>query len=68
MFYLVTITNDTKKEITDFNTLDEALAAFHGELANRTKGRRSTKCVILNAELLTIKQEIYTAPDEVKED
>ena len=68
MFYLITITNDTKKEITEFNSFDEALAVFHGELANRTKGRKSTKCVILNAELLTIKQEKYKSLEEVKED
>lgn len=62
MFYLAIVQNDTTNALYTYNTFEDALAAYHQELAYRAEGRRSTKCAILNGDLQMLRQEIYTSP------
>lgn len=62
MFYLVIVQNDEAQAIYRYTTYEEALAAYHTELAYRAEGRRSTKCAILDRDLNMLRQEVYTAP------
>lgn len=64
MFYLAIVQNDETQALYRYNTYEEALAAYHTELAYRAEGRRSTKCAILNGDLQMLRQETYTAPTE----
>lgn len=48
MFYLAIIQNDTIAALYAYQTIDEALAVFHTELAYRGEGRNKTVCTILN--------------------
>lgn len=48
MFYLAIIQNDTITALYVYQTIDEALAVFHTELAYRGDGRNKTVCTILN--------------------
>ena len=61
MYYLAIVQNDETQALYRYNTYEEALAAYHTELAYRAEGRRSTKCAILNSDLQMIRQETYTA-------
>lgn len=61
MYYLVIVQNDSIPAIFSYETLENALAAFHTELAYRAEGRTSTKCSILDADLMTIRNEVYIA-------
>ena len=62
MYYLAIVQNDTANALYSYNTYEEALAAYHTELAYRAEGRRSTKCAILNGDLQMLRQETYVAP------
>lgn len=62
MYYLAIVQNDETQALYRYNSYEEALAAYHTELAYRAEGRRSTKCAILNGDLQMLRQEIYTAP------
>ena len=62
MFYLVIIQNNSTPAIFGYESYDAALAAFHTEMAYRAEGRTSTKCAIVNSELVTLIRETYTAP------
>lgn len=62
MYYLAIVQNDETQALYRYNTYEEALAAYHTELAYRAEGRKSTKCAILNGDLQMLRQEIYTAP------
>lgn len=62
MYYLAIIQNETTNALYVYNTFEDALAAYHTELAYRAEGRTSTKCVIFDSELRTMRAEVYTAP------
>lgn len=67
MFYLVIVQNDSIPAIYSYQSENEALAAFHSELAYRAEGRTSTKCSILDSNLVSLRNESYTAPVQVTE-
>lgn len=62
MYYLAIVQNDTTNALYSYNTYEDALAAYHQELAYRAEGRTSTKCAILDADLHMLRQETYVAP------
>lgn len=63
MFYLAIVQNDTTNALYTYNSFEDALAAYHQELAYRAEGRTSTKCAILDNDLHMLRQETYTAPN-----
>lgn len=69
MYYLAIVQNDETQALYRYNTYEEALAAYHTELAYRAEGRKSTKCAILNGDLQMLRQETYIAPvtDNIEE-
>lgn len=68
MFYVVIIQNNDTPAIFAYNSYDAALAKFHTEMAYRHESRTSTKCMIIDGELLTINRETYTAPVQTVEE
>lgn len=48
-YYLAIIQNNETCSLYAYNTYDEALAAFHTEMAYRGEGRTSTLCIIFNS-------------------
>lgn len=62
MYYLAIVQNNDTQALYRYNTLDEALATYHTELAYRGEGRTSTKCTILDDNLQAIRNDSYTAP------
>lgn len=62
MYYVVIVQNDETQVIYRYGIYEEALSAYHTELAYRAEDRTSTKCAILNADLQLLRQETYTAP------
>lgn len=67
MYYLAIIQNETTNALYVYNTFEDALARFHTELAYRADGRTSTKCVIFDSELRTMKAEVYIKPVDITE-
>lgn len=61
MFYLVIVQNESIPAIYKYQTESEALAAYHTELAYRAEGRTSTKCSILDSNLIPLRNESYIA-------
>lgn len=61
MYYLVIVQNNNTQAVYAYNSLDNALAAFHSELAYRHADRTSTKCTILNSDLVQVRVEQYVA-------
>ena len=62
MYYTVIIQNNNTPAIFAYESYDAALAAFHTEMAYRAEGRTSTKCAIVDSELITLMRETWTAP------
>ena len=62
MYYLAIVQNDETQALYRYSNYEDALAAYHLELAYRAEGRKSTKCAILNGDLQLLHQETYTAP------
>lgn len=62
MYYLVIVQNNNTQAIYSYDSIESALAAYHAELAYRADGRTSTKCAILDNELMLVRSETYTAP------
>lgn len=62
MHYLAIVQNDTTNALYGYSTYEDALAAYHSELAYRAEGRKSTKCAILDRDLQLLRQETYVAP------
>ena len=62
MFYLAIVQNDETQALYSYNSYEEALAAYHTELAYRAETRKSTKCAILDSDLNMLRQETYVAP------
>lgn len=62
MYYLAIVQNDNTQALYKYSSLDEALAAYHTELAYRAEGRTSTKCTILDSNLQAIRNDSYIAP------
>ena len=63
-FYLVIVQNKTTQAVYKYDTYDEALVAYHTELAYRSNQRTSTQCVILDSDLNVVMRESYIV-DEV---
>ena len=55
--YLATIQNDSSQAIFAYVNLDEALAAFHTELAYHAEGRDRTLCIIFDSNGNIIRSE-----------
>ena len=68
MYFLAIVQNNSTQALYRYNSYDEALAAFHSELAYRSADRASTKCALLDANLSMIRQEVYGAETDVNED
>lgn len=62
MYYLIIVQNDETPAVFAYTSYDEALARFHSELAYRAEGRISTKCMILDGDLVMTDREVWTAP------
>lgn len=62
MYYLAIIQNESTSTLFTYSTFEEALAAYHTELAYRSDDRTSTKCVIFDSELRTLRAEVYEKP------
>lgn len=62
MYYLIKVQNDSIPAITGYNSLEDVNAAFHTEMAYRHETRFSTKCMILDSDLVVVRTEVYTAP------
>lgn len=60
-YYLVTIQNNDTQSVFRYANLDDALRAYHAELAYRAEDRTVTKCIILNSDLWPVKSEVYRA-------
>ena len=58
-FYLVIVQNNSTQAVYAYDKLDDALAAFHVELAYRAEGRTSTMCLITDYQGSTIKREYW---------
>lgn len=56
-YYLVIVQNDSIQAVYGYNSYDDAVAAFHSELAYRGDGRLSTMCAILTASGNLVKTE-----------
>lgn len=67
MYYLVIIQNDTNQVIYVYSDLDEALVAFHNELAYRADGRNKTVCSILNDMGGVIRNEVWIREEQNEE-
>lgn len=65
MYYLAIIQNNTTNALYIYNTFEDALAAYHTELAYRSDDRTSTRCVIFDSELRTLRAEVYEKPVDV---
>lgn len=62
MYYLAIIQNQGEsKALNSYDTFEDALAAYHTELAYRAEIRTQTVCSILNAEGQVLRSEVYTA-------
>ena len=59
MYYLVIVQNGNTQAVYAYSSLDNALAAYHAELAYRSADRTSTKCTILNSDLVQVRVEQY---------
>lgn len=63
MYYLAIIQNFGESNVLySYDTSEEALAAYHTELAYRAETRKQTVCSILDAEGQVLRNEVYTAP------
>lgn len=60
MFYLDLVIVQNNK--TPAISYDDALARFRTELTQRVEGRTSTKCAIVDSELVTLMCETWTPP------
>lgn len=66
-YYLVKIQNGStgiSQGVYAYNSYDDALAAFHSELAYRSETRISTVCVILDERGNTQKKECWGTTNE----
>lgn len=67
MFYLVIMQNDQTQAVYRYDNYDEALAAFHSELAYRADNRTKTACAILNGYGDMIKHEYWIRESKSEE-
>lgn len=63
MFILMIIQNYSIPQIFTYNTIAEALATYHTELAYRHENRTSTVCVLFDNKGSEIKREYYDATE-----
>lgn len=58
-YYLAVVQNDSTQALYSYSTLDEALAAFHTELAFQGEGRDKTLCIIFDSNGSRIRSEMW---------
>jgi hypothetical protein len=58
-YYLVMIQNGNTQAIYEKASYDEALSAFHSELAYRAESRKSTMCMIIDGDGNVYKREMW---------
>ena len=58
-YYLVIVQNDSTQSVFAYNTLDQALAAFHTELAFQGEGRDKTLCIIFDSNGARVRSELW---------
>ena len=63
-YYLAIVQNDSSAAIYSYTNLDEALAAFHSELAYYAEGRDKTLCIIFDSDGGRIRTETWTRVPE----
>ena len=63
MYYLVILQNNSSQAIYPYNSYDQALSAFHSELAYRNESRTKTVCVIIDSVGNTLKKECWASSD-----
>lgn len=59
MHYLLIVQNDKIATVFSYSSYDEALSAFHTEMAYRAEDRTSTKCMLINDEFFVLMSEKY---------
>ncbi len=59
--YLTVVQNDDTAACYVYNDKQEALAAYHTELAYRSSDRTSTLCIVSNANGMVVASEKYVA-------
>ena len=67
MFYLLIAQNDQTQTAYAYPTYNEALSAFHSELAYRNEGRTKTMCAIISSNGSMLKSECYEADSNEEE-
>lgn len=67
MFYLLIAQNDQTQAAYAYQTYNEALSAFHSELAYRNEGRTKTMCAIISSNGSMLKSECYEANSNEEE-
>ena len=63
-YYLVIVQNNQTQAVFAHTGIDQALAAFHNELAYRAESRTSTLCVIIDEYGNTVKREYWSPAAE----
>lgn len=58
-FYLLIVQNNSSQSVYAYDDLDDALSAFHSELAYRAEGRTSTMCLISDYQGCVVKKEYW---------
>lgn len=61
MFYLLIVQNDQTQTAYAYQTYNEALSAFHSELAYRNESRTKTMCAIISSNGAMLKSEYYNS-------
>ena len=56
-YYLVTVQNDSTQSIFAYSNVDDALVAFHTELAYHAEDRNRTLCIIFDSSGECIRKE-----------
>ena len=62
-FYMGIVQNRNTKALYEYETYDEALVAFHQEMAYRSDSRTSTLCFIFDDNGCFYNTELWTKPE-----
>ena len=70
IYYLLIIQNggaDSTQAVYKYDNIDDALAAYHSELAYRNTSRQMTTCVILDAYGNSVFKDCWEKREEITE-
>ena len=67
MYYVLIIQNKNTQAVFRYDSLEDAYAKYHTELAYRAEGRTSTKCAILTPDLGVLLRDEYIAEPSTEE-